>query len=60
MHRSPCVPFDREGRVAVMRHALAAVAAAYLILLALIGIGNGITDPDCVEVVCSAFKGAPG
>lgn len=43
-----------------MRHALAAVAAAYLILLALIGIGNGITDPDCVEFVCSAFKGAPG
>ncbi|MES1985505.1 MAG: hypothetical protein V4461_11180 [Pseudomonadota bacterium] len=43
-----------------MRHALACVAAAYLILLALVGIGNGVTDPDCVEAVCSAFKGGRG
>lgn len=40
-----------------MRHALACVASAYLIVLALVTIGNGITDPDCAEAICSAFMG---
>lgn len=43
-----------------MKHALACVASAYLIVAALVAIGNGITDPDCAEAVCSAFKGGQG
>lgn len=40
-----------------MKEAFVCVASAYLIVLAIVVIGNGIADPDCAEVACSAFMG---
>lgn len=39
-----------------MKAAFASVASAYLIVLALIAIGNGIADPECAFKACSGFS----
>lgn len=38
-----------------MKAAFASVASAYLIVLALVVIGNGIAVPECVFKACSGF-----